>query len=243
MRIPSRSRRRACLWTVDARKTSLRRITGRRAAQFGRRRPNWPGRTNHPRGCRPRRVRPGHAPPRRRRRGGRRPRCPRGDARRPPAHVSSRHRVLRQYATSFATFREASTEECGPSRVRAPPSSPGKRTGVERVRLAAIRARSRAPSIALPRARTAAGGRAPPRSRTLPVPWSRAFRWRVALRHRGRRALRGEDRQARRNAVALTRSALPLLVRSGGLGGRVDMYRAPSPARRREPRVRSDAPG
>jgi hypothetical protein len=57
-------------WQVPA-STATRRVfeaahrrgTGRRAAQFGRRRPNWPGRTNHPRGCRPRLVRPGHAPP------------------------------------------------------------------------------------------------------------------------------------------------------------------------------------
>ncbi len=173
-------------------------------------------------------MRPGHAPPAEDAGG-----TAAQDSRRKTAgaasHVSSRLRVLRQYATSFASFCEAGTEECGPSQVRAPTSTPSKRTGVERVRLAAIRARSSAPSIALPRARTAAGGRAPPRSRPLEGPWSQPVRWRVALQHRGRRALRCEDRQALRNAVALTLSALPLLVRSGGLGGRVDMYRSPSP--------------
>jgi hypothetical protein len=81
-----------------ASRTSNLPITGRHAAQFGRRRPNWPGRTKHRRGCQPCRVRPGHAPPRRRRRGGRRPRWPARGRAEAASHVSSRLRVIGQCA-------------------------------------------------------------------------------------------------------------------------------------------------
>jgi hypothetical protein len=76
--------------------------TGRRAARGRRRRRPRPGRTRHPRGCRPRRVRPGHAPPRRRRRGGRRQDCPARGRAGGASHVSSRLRVHRQPAIALS---------------------------------------------------------------------------------------------------------------------------------------------
>jgi len=83
--------------------TARLRITGRRAAQFGRRRPNWPGRTNHTAGvglvaC-ARDMRPPSRTP-----GGRRPRWPARGRAEAASHVSSRLRVIWQSDILRATY-------------------------------------------------------------------------------------------------------------------------------------------